>query len=103
MMGMTPFEAVAEPTRRAILDLLRGGELPAGDLVEATGLSQPGVSKHLRMLREAGLVSVRPDGQRRLYRLEAGELAALDDWIKPFRAFWANKLDALEAHLEREQ
>eukprot|EP01036_Dinobryon_divergens_P057970 gene57970-77359_t len=93
---MTPFEAVAEPNRRAILDLLRGGELPAGDLVEATGLSQPGVSKHLRMLREAGLVSVRPDGQRRLYRLEAGELAALDDWIKPFRAFWANKLDALE-------
>lgn len=100
---MTPFEAIAEPNRRAILDLLRAGELPAGDLVEATGLSQPGVSKHLKLLREAGLVSVRPDGQRRLYRLEPGELATLDDWIKPFRTFWASRLDALEQHLEKEQ
>lgn len=100
---MSPFEAIAEPNRRAILDLLRGGELPAGDLVEATGLSQPGVSKHLKLLREAGLVSVRPDGQRRLYRLEAAPIAALDDWIKPFRAFWADRLDALEKHLESEQ
>ena len=56
-----------------------------------------------KLLREAGLVSVRPDGQRRLYRLEPGQLAALDDWLKPFRAFWADRLDALEAHLEREQ
>ena len=100
---MTPFEAIAEPNRRAILDLLRGGELPAGDLVDATGLSQPGVSKHLKLLREAGLVSMRPDGQRRLYRLEAGELATLDAWLTPFRSFWANRLDALEAHLEKEQ
>lgn len=100
---MTPFEAIAEPNRRAILDLLRSGELPAGDLVEATGLSQPGVSKHLKLLREAGLVSVRPDGQRRLYRLEPAELARLDDWLHPFRAFWANRLDALEKHLESEQ
>ncbi len=102
-MGMTPFEAIAEPTRRAILDLLRRGELPAGDLVAATGLSQPGVSKHLKLLREAGLVSVRPDGQRRLYRLEPQKLAELDSWITPFRAFWANRLDALAEHLEREQ
>lgn len=100
---MSPFEAIAEPNRRTILELLRGGELPAGDLVEATGLSQPGVSKHLKLLREAGLVSVRPDGQRRLYRLEAAPIAALDDWIKPFRAFWADRLDALEKHLESEQ
>lgn len=100
---MSPFEAIAEPNRRTILDLLRGGELPAGDLVEATGLSQPGVSKHLKLLREAGLVSVRPDGQRRMYRLEAGQLAALDDWLTPFRAFWADRLDALEKHLESEQ
>jgi DNA-binding transcriptional ArsR family regulator len=100
---MSPFEAIAEPNRRAILDLLRGGELPAGDLVEATGLSQPGVSKHLKLLREAGLVSVRPDGQRRLYRLEPGQLAALDNWLIPFRAFWADRLDALEKHLESEQ
>jgi DNA-binding transcriptional ArsR family regulator len=100
---MSPFEAIAEPNRRAILELLRGGEMPAGDLVEATGLSQPGVSKHLKLLREAGLVSVRPDGQRRLYRLEAGQLAALDAWLTPFRAFWADRLDALEKHLENEQ
>ena len=100
---MTPFEAIAEPNRRRILDLLRTGERPAGDLVEATGLSQPGVSYHLKLLREAGLVSVRPDGQRRLYRLEPDELAALDAWLQPFRRFWANRLDALEAHLENEQ
>jgi len=100
---MSPFEAIAEPNRRQILDMLRGGEQPAGALVEATGLSQPGVSKHLKLLREAGLVSVRPDGQRRLYRLEPGELAALDAWLKPFRQFWAGRLDALERHLENEQ
>jgi DNA-binding transcriptional ArsR family regulator len=100
---MTPFEAIAEPNRRRILDLLRGGERPAGDLVEATGLSQPGVSKHLKMLREAGLVSVRADGQRRLYRLEPGELAALDAWLKPFRTFWAERLESLDDHLENEQ
>jgi DNA-binding transcriptional ArsR family regulator len=100
---MSPFEAIAEPNRRRILDMLRGGERPAGDLVEATGLSQPGVSKHLKLLREAGLVSVRPDGQRRLYKLEPDELAALDAWLQPFRAFWANRLDALEDHLENEQ
>ncbi len=100
---MTPFEAIAEPNRRAILELLRSGELPAGELVTATGLSQPGVSKHLKLLREAGLVSVRPDGQRRLYRLEARQLAELDDWLTPFRAFWADRLDALARHLESEQ
>jgi DNA-binding transcriptional ArsR family regulator len=100
---MTPFEAIAEPNRRVILDLLRAGERPAGDLVEATGLSQPGLSKHLKLLREAGLVSVRPDGQRRLYRLEPQRLAALDEWLTPFRSFWAGRLDALNDHLEKEQ
>ena len=100
---MTPFEAIAEPNRRRILDLLRDGERPAGALVDAMGLSQPGVSKHLKLLREAGLVSVRPDGQRRLYRLEPRELAALDDWLQPFRQFWTSRLDALEAHLDKEQ
>jgi DNA-binding transcriptional ArsR family regulator len=100
---MSPFEAIAEPNRRRILDVLRAGERPAGDLVAATGLSQPGVSKHLKLLRDAGLVSVRPDGQRRLYKLEARELAELDAWLKPFRTFWADRLDALEAHLENEQ
>ena len=100
---MTPFEAIAEPNRRRLLELLRAGELPAGDLVEATGLSQPGVSKHLKLLREAGLVSMRPDGQRRLYRLEARNLAPLDDWLLPFRRFWSDRLDALDEHLEKEQ
>src|ERR1700742_3831788 len=100
---MTPFEAIAEPKRRQILDLLRDGERAAGELVEAMNLSQPGVSKHLKLLREAGLVSVRPDGQRRLYRLEPHQLAALDAWLQPFRTFWSQRLDALGEHLEREQ
>jgi DNA-binding transcriptional ArsR family regulator len=100
---MTPFEAVAEPSRRAILDLLRAGERPAGDLVAALALSQPGVSKHLKLLREAGLVSVRADGQRRLYRLEPRGLKDLEAWLAPYRHFWADRLAALDDHLEREQ
>ena len=100
---MSPFEAIAEPNRRRLLELLRSGEKAAGDLVKATGLSQPGASKHLRQLREAGLVSVRAEGQKRLYRLEAGELATLDSWLEPFRQFWADRLDALGEHMEKEQ
>ena len=100
---MTPFEALAEPNRRRILDVLRGGERPAGDLVDALAISQPGVSKHLKLLREAGLVSVRADGQRRLYRLEPSGLADLDAWLTPYRSFWADRLSRLDAHLEREQ
>jgi len=100
---MDAFEALAEPHRRRILDLLREGERPAGDLVEALAISQPGVSKHLRLLREAGLVSVRADGQRRLYRLAPKGLAELEAWLAPYRRFWADRLAALEGHLEREQ
>ena len=100
---MSPFEAVAEPNRRRILDLLRAGERPAGDLVAALSISQPGVSKHLRLLREAGLVSVRAEGQRRLYRLEPAGLADLDAWLTPYRRFWADRLARLDRHLEREQ
>ncbi|MDP3853433.1 helix-turn-helix transcriptional regulator [Phenylobacterium sp.] len=100
---MTPFEALAEPNRRRLLDLLRAGERRAGELVAAMDLCQPGVSKHLKALREAGLVSVRAEGQQRVYRLEARKLVELDVWLKPYRHFWADKLDALEAHLEREQ
>lgn len=100
---MSPFEALAEPNRRQILDLLRAGERPAGELVEALNLSQPGVSKHLRVLREAGLVAVTADGQRRLYRLQPARLAELDAWLTPYRHFWAHRLDALVDHLEREQ
>lgn len=100
---MTPFEALAEPNRRRILDVLREGERPAGDLISALGLSQPGVSKHLKLLREAGLVSVRADGQRRVYRLEPRGLGDLEAWLTPYRRLWAHRLDALEDHLEREQ
>ena len=100
---MSPFEAIAEPNRRRILDLLRDRERPAGDLVEALSISQPGVSKHLRRLRDAGLVSVRAEGQRRLYRLEPAGLAELEVWLAPYRHFWAGRLSALDRHLEAEQ
>ena len=100
---MSPFEALAEPNRRRILDLLRDGERPAGELVDALAISQPGVSKHLKLLREAGLVSMRAEGQRRLFRLERQGLSELEVWLAPYRRAWADRLDALEAHLERDQ
>lgn len=94
------FEVLAEPSRRKILDLLRGAELPVGDLVDATALSQPAVSKHLRILREAGLVESRTDAQRRIYRIRAEPLQAIDEWLAPYRQMWASSLNALERHLE---
>jgi len=97
---MTPYAAVAEPSRREILDLLRGGERTAGDLGAHLQLSQPGVSKHLKVLREAGLVAVRPDGKRRWYGLRAEPLAEVADWLEPYRRHWSRRLDALEQHLE---
>jgi DNA-binding transcriptional ArsR family regulator len=100
---MTTFELVAEPTRRTILDLLREGERSVGQLVDHLGLSQPGVSKHLRMLREAGLVEVRRDAQRRWYGLRPEPLTEIDAWLEPYRRLWAGKLDALERHLDREE
>jgi DNA-binding transcriptional ArsR family regulator len=99
---MDVFEAIAEPSRRKILALLQRSDLPAGAVVEAMGMSQPGVSKHLKLLREAGLVSVRAQGQQRVYRLEAARLAELDAWLEPYKRFWRNRLDALEEHLKRE-
>lgn len=96
----TTFEVVAEPNRRQILDLLRTRERQVGDLVQRLGLSQPGVSKHLRMLREAGLVNVRHDAQRRWYGLCPEPLAEVDAWLAPYRAFWSDRLDDLERHLE---
>ncbi|MGD0982480.1 MAG: metalloregulator ArsR/SmtB family transcription factor [Acidimicrobiales bacterium] len=95
------FAVLAEPARRRILDLLRERERSVGELVLDLRLSQPGVSKHLRVLREAGLVNVRVDAQRRLYQLRPEPLAELDTWIEPYRRFWSGRLDALEAHLER--
>ena len=94
------FEVLAEPARRQILELLRQRERPVNDLVERLELSQPGVSKHLRVLREAGLVRVRPEGQRRVYGLQAEPLRELDAWLAPYREFWGGKLDALERHLD---
>lgn len=96
----TAFAVLAEPARRQILDLLREQERPVGDLVERTGLSQPNVSKHLRVLREAGLVDVRQDAQRRLYRLRPAPLAEIDIWLEPYRSFWSGRLDALERQLD---
>jgi DNA-binding transcriptional ArsR family regulator len=98
--AVTAYAALAEPHRRQILDLLRGGERPVGDLVARLRLSQPGVSKHLKVLREAGLVAVRAEGRQRLYGLRAAPLAEVDAWLEPYRAFWAGRLDALERHLE---
>jgi DNA-binding transcriptional ArsR family regulator len=94
------FAVLAEPSRRTILDVLRDGERPVGDLVEHLRLSQPAVSKHLRVLREAGLVEVRTDAQRRLYRLRPEPLAEIDAWLEPYRRLWSRSLDALGRHLE---
>ena len=94
------FAVLAEPSRRQILDLLRVRERSVGELVEQLRLSQPGVSKHLRVLRESGLVDVRVDAQRRWYQLRPEPLAEVDAWIEPYRRFWSARLDALEAHLD---
>lgn len=98
---MEIFTALADPVRRDLLALLRDGEQPAGTLVEAVGLPQPNVSKHLKTLRDAGLVSMRVDGPRRLYRLNPAPLRELEEWLAPYRAFWADRLDALGDHLDR--
>lgn len=94
-------DAIAEPTRRRILDAVRDTECSVNDLVERIGMHQPGVSRHLRVLRDAGLVEVRRDAQRRLYRLRPEPLKELDAWLEPYRAHWAGRLDALERHLQR--
>jgi DNA-binding transcriptional ArsR family regulator len=99
MAAVSTFEVLAEPNRRRILDLLRGSEQPVGALVRQLDVSQPAVSKHLRILREAGLVGVRGDGQRRLYRVHAEPLRAIDEWLEPYREMWSSRLDDLERHL----
>lgn len=95
------FEVIAEPTRRRILDAVRDGERSVGELVEEVGMHQPGVSRHLKVLRDAGLVEVRGDAQRRLYRLRPEPLMELDAWLEPYRGAWAVRLDSLEQHLQR--
>ena len=99
-MQSAAFETLADPSRRRILGLLLEGERSAGDLVEALQMSQPAVSKHLKVLREAGFAEVRVDAQRRLYRLRPEPLAEIDAWLDPFRRYLAARLDALERYLD---
>ena len=99
-MGTT-LQVIAEPRRQAILDVLREEELPVGELVRRLGMSQPLMSKHLRVLKDAGLVAVRADAQRRLYRIRPEPLAELDDWLAPYRTLWTTHLDRLEEHLNQ--
>jgi Predicted transcriptional regulators len=95
------FEILAEPNRRAILCLLASSERSVGEIERELGMTQPAVSKHLRVLREAGLVEAEVDAQRRLYRLKPEALKEVDAWLEPFRNFWSRHVDALERHLER--
>lgn len=95
------FEVLAEPRRRQILDLVRDGECSVNELVARLAMNQPAVSKHLRVLREAGLVRVRVDAQRRLYALRAQPLGELHEWLEPYRRLWGERLDALEHHLDQ--
>jgi DNA-binding transcriptional ArsR family regulator len=97
----TTFDVLAEPTRRRILDLLLERPRLVGELTEQLGLTQPGTSKHLRVLREAGLVRVRPDAQRRWYELRHEPLTEIDAWLRPYRRLWEDSFDALERHLDQ--
>jgi DNA-binding transcriptional ArsR family regulator len=94
------FAVLAEPTRRRILDVLRGSERSVGDLVDALAVSQPTMSKHLKVLRDAGFVSCRTAAQQRIYRVEPRPLRDVDAWLAPYRRMWTTHLDALERHLE---
>jgi DNA-binding transcriptional ArsR family regulator len=98
---MSAFAALADPTRRRIVELLAEGERSAGELAAQFDTSRPGVSRHLRVLREHGLVRAREDGARRLYSLDPAPLAELDDWLARYRGFWDNRLDALDTELAR--
>jgi DNA-binding transcriptional ArsR family regulator len=95
------YAAIADPTRRRILDLLAGGERSAGDIAAEFAISRPGVSRHLRVLREAGLVRSRGSGQRRLYTVDPAPLAEVADWLRRYGDFWAQRLDALDTELRR--
>ena len=97
---VTVFEVLAEPARRRILDLLLQGERSVNEIVDQLGLPQPGVSKHLRVLREAGLVQVTGDAQRRIYSIEPAPFLSLDAWLQPYRRHWNDRLDLLGRHLD---
>ena len=98
---MVIFETLADASRRRILELLRAGERPVGVLVKELGMTQPAISRHLRVLREAGLVEARVDAQRRIYRLRADSLRELDAWLEPYRLLWSGRLDDLEHHVNQ--
>jgi DNA-binding transcriptional ArsR family regulator len=100
---LNTFDVVAEPARRELLDALVAGPKAVGELSAAVGLSQPNTSRHLRILREAGLVACEPAGQRRLYHLRPGQLAELDRWLTPYRELWRSSLDALERRLDEKE
>lgn len=97
------FNAVAEPRRRQIVDLIGDGELSVNDIVDAMPISQPQVSKHLKVLKEVGLVTSRTDGRRRLYRLEASALRPIYDWVSEFERLWNERLDRLDNYLDEVQ
>lgn len=98
---MSAFTVLAEPNRRRLLDLLQEGPQSVNTLVNAIGMSQPVVSKHLRIMKEAGLVTVKAEGQRRFYQIDARPLREMDAWLAPYRRFWSTRLDALEQHLDQ--
>ena len=99
---MDALAALADPTRRQIVDLLRDGDRPAGDIAACFTVTRPAVSRHLRVLREAGLAESRVDGQQRIYRLRPEALRELDRWLEGYRHFWAASLDSLERHLDEQ-
>ncbi len=99
----TIFEVLAEPNRKRIVELLRDRQLAVGEIVDALGMSQPAVSKHLRVLKDAGVVGVRPDAQRRLYYLRPEPMMELDAWLLPYRTLWEERFDRLDALLKEVQ
>jgi DNA-binding transcriptional ArsR family regulator len=102
-MDIDAFQTLSDPTRRRVLDALSSGERQVNDIVEAVGIHQSGVSRHLRILHEAGFVTMRPDGQRRLYALKPDPFRELDDWLAKYRALWEARLDRFGAALEARQ
>ena len=98
---MNALEALADPTRRRIVELLADGEHTAGEIAAEFHIARPGVSRHLRVLREHGLVRARADAQRRVYSLDPAPLAELDEWLSRYRGFWQNRLDALDTEIRR--
>ena len=103
VMQLDVFQALSDPTRRRIVEVLRSGEQQVGDVVARAGIHQSGVSRHLRILSEAGFVSMRPDGQRRLYALKPEPFRELDTWLAPYRELWEARLDRCGAALEKKQ